>query len=1163
MSKTNPPVMIDQDDIVAAASSLQNRASDPRANIWVNASAGTGKTKVLTDRVLRLLLPEADGTGNTPPQNILCITFTKAGAAEMITRVMGVLSQWSVCADQDLYVSLENLLGQNPSLKQVTAARQLFATVVDLPGGLNITTIHAFCQSILGRFTMESGLSPNFKLIEGAELDAMTSRIFREFIEDFLAQKLDLNIAEAFSFLVSEKNTQQIYEILASIFSTRHRLLEQGFDKNAVRDHLGLKNGDNEDHFFDLFFGEDGFPTAKICDLAAAFDQGASKNQEQASLLRSMCMSFDKRRTYLEPYMNIFFKSDDDPRKDSAVSKGAREANENALKIFIDEQNRLMTYRDRVAACRLNRSTGYLLDIARAVIDRYEEYKKRLNVIDYDDLIVLTKNLFSGSQRDWVLFKLDFKIDHILVDEAQDTSPEQWDIILTLADEFFSGYTHRNTNIARTLFVVGDTKQSIYSFQGADARVYNKVRDHLDDLINGAQASFHNIPMNTSFRSVFAVLSLVDRVFDTDEMRYALTQNSHDTVTHTVSRLDAYGRVELWPPYVPPKGDDPPPWALPTEVMETDDATSALADRIALTIKGWIADGRWLERHTRPVCAGDVMILVRRRNAMVEHLIRALKKHAVPVSGADRLVIADYIAVEDILAAMRFACLPQDDLALACLLKSPLVGWDDMRLESYAVNRGHMSLWEAIRNNADQHTVSWLSNLIHVMRGKRAFEAVDYLLNAPCLNAGLTGWQAFYARLGMDSIDPLDELLSYAIQYDRNEPDGGVQGFVTMMANNTSDIKREFESAENHVRIMTVHASKGLQAPIVICPDATSVPTYKLNSDKGFVFDGEGVPLWPTSSVEHCEIIQSYKAYESQKAYEEYCRLLYVAMTRAEDHLVLCGVLNKNQKQPSDESWYGLVRAAMVNSGAEEQPWGYDQTFLSDDHANLFVYESGKTFIADTVSKNKNKDEAIDMPPWATQQFEKENSSIQVLRPSTDFDDTAVAYSPLSRMDVAYRFRRGNLTHTLLQYLPDIDVQKRYNLGKLYLEKHASDVADDVRDEILSEVLSILSSDDFAPFFGSGSMAEVPVTGIVTHDNGKTDVISGQIDRLLVTDTDVWIVDFKSNRPPPTKPDQIPLAYRRQLSAYKRLMRDIYPNHQIRCALLWTDGPFMTELQDV
>jgi ATP-dependent helicase/nuclease subunit A len=428
---------------------------------------------------------------------------------------------------------------------------------------------------------------------------------------------------------------------------------------------------------------------------------------------------------------------------------------------------------------------------------------------------------------------------------------------------------------------------------------------------------------------------------------------------------------------------------------------------------------------------------------------------------------------------------------------------------------------------------------------------------------GLSGWQAFYARLGMDSIDPLEELLSFAMRYDQDSPDGGVQGFISMMANNTSDIKRELDNDHNQVRIMTVHASKGLQAPIVICPDSTSLPTYSLKSDKGFIFTEEGTALWPSSKQDHCEAIENYKSYASKRAYEEYCRLLYVAMTRAEDHLIICGALNKRQSDVADESWYGLVYQGMKKIGAMDHEWGHDESYMNPDNNSFLIYEAGQPYKADKMSDKKQERSVLPLADWAQQSFEPERKSSRILRPSQDYDDVHVAYSPLSRMDDTYRFKRGNLTHTLLQYLPDMDIHERYDKGTIYLDKHASDLPDDVKDSILNEVIAILSSDDFAPFFGQGSLAEVSITGIVHNDNGTTDVISGQIDRLLVTESEVWIVDFKSNRPPPKDPAKIPVQYRQQLAAYKTVIADMYPDHAIRCALLWTDGPFMMELKDV
>jgi len=1171
-------------DIIAHASERQHQAADPTQNVWVNASAGTGKTKVLTDRVLRLLLPHADGTGHTAPQNILCITFTKAGASEMIARVMRILSQWSVMPDQDLACTLEKLLGRTASLKQMTAAKQLFATIVDLPGGLNITTIHAFCQSVLGRFTIESGLSPNFQLIEGAEAQKLVTTVRHALINDFLAGDLDAETAAAFTFLSKHKNAGQVQQLITAIIRQRHKILSQGTDVAAVRIHLNIAEGESEERIFTAFFDDGVFPKPKIEQLAMAFANGSKTNQKHAETLEKFCTaSAEDRRTYLHAYSTIFLNKDGDLPSERAVSKGAQAYNPNALPLFHEEGRRLQRYQDRLARYRLYESTRYLITIARDIVARFETVKQNRNVIDYDDLIHLTHRLFSGASKDWVLFKLDYQIDHILVDEAQDTSPEQWQIIKSLSEEFFSGETHRNdnTDTPRTLFVVGDSKQSIYSFQGADSDTYRDVQSHMQDLITRAGQSYHNIPMDTSFRTVDAVLSYVDTVFAADDLRYALTGQKDHPITHIISRAGHPGRVELWPVYKEPKREDKPPWTLPIFVQDHQDVQAVLANRIAATIRQWLDEGTVLPSVGRAAQAGDVMILVRRREALFDHMIRALKRYHIPVSGADRLVVSDYIAVEDLLAVLSFAYLPEDDLTLACILKSPLVGLTDAEIEDIAYPRGSHSLWQALRNEDNDRNdegghntkmrdvTAWLSPLIPLIRSKSVFQALTHILNTPTPNQGMTGWQAFFARLGMDAQDPLEEVLNVALNYDREDQGAGIQGFIAMMHNNRSDIKREQDSGHDQVRIMTVHASKGLQAPIVICPDTTTLPNERLRAEEGFIWVDHDVeqktnqkqlPLWPSSKNTYCDVVQDYKSHAADKAYAEYCRLFYVAMTRAEDRLIICGTLNKIQNDITEKSWYGLARAAIDNMSFQQNLWPHDSDYCLDDDAQCVIYETGEGQNDSDHPLAREADTTITIPDWATAFYDTQEKAAHIVKPSQDLEemDDQESYSPLQRMDNDYRFRRGNVTHTLLQYLPDIAVADRENAAQTYLNTHANDLSGDIRQSIMAEVMAILSAPDFAPYFGEGSMAEVPVSGRIEGNDGQ--IISGQIDRLLVTESDVWIVDFKSNRPPPQDVKNVPDIYKRQLAAYRALMAQIYPSHNIHCALLWTDGPYMMEL---
>ena len=1155
---------INNTEIVANASLLQHNAAEPAANVWVNASAGTGKTTVLTNRVLRLLLPVDKVNDGTDPKNILCITFTKAGANEMITRVMRVLSQWAVCGEEDLIKSLTKLLQAEPTIHQIDRARKLFAIIIDTPGGLNITTIHAFCQSILGRFTIEANLPPQFRVMEDIESNQLIRHARDSLIHDILDGKSDTATKDAFYFLSQEKSGNQIGKLLQSVMNDRTRIVDylSNPNKTKIDTILDIDVDVTTDDLFKIYFGDDNFPIETIRQIASSMEHGGKESIKYSEILYNFCAaSLDQRQNLYADYYNIFITNKGEIRQ---LAKSVINHNAQSLDWYMAEAKRILMYQDKFNSIKIYQATQALLILSHQIISRYNLQKSVQKKLDYDDLIHKTKDLLQSEIKDWVLYKLDYGIDHILVDEAQDTSPAQWDIITSLVNEFFSGESARETKQERTIFVVGDNKQSIFRFQGADPKIFNDVKSLYETRVKNVEKLWCDIPMNTSFRSTSAVLNAVDSVFSTTDLQKSITQTVDAYKEHTAARTGDAGRVECWPLYKAVKENERAPWTLPIEIVETQDSRSVLAERIALFVKDLIDSKTIISSKKRAVRAGDVMILVRNRAFITTHLIRAFRKYNVPVSGADRLVVASHIAVLDIIAALSFALMPDDDLTLACILKSPLIGWNDAQLEPYANGR-EGTLWHALKSN-DNNTTEWLNHIIASLPGKNAFTAVSELLNMPSARDGFNGWKAFISRLGDDCIDPLEELLAMAQNYDANSPQGGLQGFIHYIQNNKTNIKREMEGDNGKVRIMTVHASKGLQAPIVICPDTVSDIRAAGTSDDGFLWIDD-VPVWTISANVQNDCIAKHRELLKAADEDEYYRLLYVAMTRAEDRLIICGALDKNKNKASDKSWYKVVTDGLRQLNATETPWQHDSDYMNaQDGASLMVYETQQQSdikLETPTATELSKISQIIVPTWLTNPLAEEQYPPRILKPSQNDDEIIPVRSPSLNNDDSYKFRRGLLTHSLLQYLPDLPHDKRMDAGRKYLEKQASDISADILQSILSESLMILSHPDFAPFFGEGSIAEMPVTGMVTNDNGKIDIISGQIDRLLVTDDTVWIIDFKSNRPPPKNMDDIPNVYRKQLKAYKTLIKDIYPSHTIRCALLWTDGPFMSELKDL
>ena len=1160
-----------QKHVSSGATQRQSAASNPLHSVWVGASAGTGKTKVLTDRLLRLLLPNDFSENGTPPHQILCITFTKAAAAEMALRLNKILSKWATLSDDALADELVKLLEKEPSEAQLKKARSLFATLIDSAQSLNIMTIHSFCESILRRFAVEAGLTPGFEVIEPEQSKALLEEAQTQFFEAQLKDKKG-TVAQKLINLSTSINDDRFLELLNTYIGER-RSVEAIFETRTEESLLP--------EYLD------------ILDLDPQINEQDSLEKVRASLekirpdMKQIMNAFEDAGKYernISQALDIFLaQSTLWTQKDLEELFGfvATEGSKRKLtKKAVEHQTQydllfdiLKNYFEKINRLKVAQASQDILVIAHRVLETYRSLKEKRGVLDFDDLIERTSDLLAGrlingqykNAFEWILFKLDRGIDHILVDEAQDTNPDQWSVIKSLTDSFLSGDAARE-NIHRSLFVVGDEKQSIYSFQRADPQIFNDKRANYEKKFLSVQKDFKKIDLNVSFRSVPAILSFVDKTFANQEASQGLSL-SNQNIQHEAYRLQSPGCVELWNAIPKPEKQECVPWELPPlpeEVEQSPPSGNALnAKKIAGTISNWLMSRRVIGATGKRVQPGDILILLQERGALQNEIVRALKAHNIPVEGIDRMVITDHIAVQDLIAAAKFACLPQDDFTLSCLLKSPFIGWDDTQLMALAFQRENKkSLYETLqKGKGDEYggIFAWLQNLHFSYASQTPYTFFSALLATPCPASEVNGWTAFYKRFAQEATDPLESFLNYALNWKNTKGRTSLQGFLQDVEKNKNEVKREMEESSNRVRIMTVHGSKGLQSPIVFLADATKPPIGRGNrvSDSVFWKDvtDHDLPIWLPSGEFSNDKTDAFKARAKEKTKEEHKRLFYVAMTRAADELYITGV--STAKEVNAESWYAYAEQTMEALASEK---GKANITYNENESGVHYGEYEEHVFETEADTNKHFQEEK-LPRWIHESAREEREISKTLKPSLGevIAENETVISPLSnfaRPKHDPRFHRGNIIHALLQFLPDVSHKERHTKLSSYLAQKHLGLDEATQEEIHSEVIGLLNTPKFKDVFGPDARAEIPITGIL-EDGTK---ITGQIDRLLVTDTDIIIVDFKTNRPPPKKVEDVDKLYRDQLRAYKTIIEKIYPHRSVRCGLLWTNTATLMEI---
>lgn len=1140
-------------EISPAARDAQTKAANPNHWVWVTANAGSGKTHVLAERVMRLLLEGVE------PSRILCLTYTKTAAATMRARVFDGLAAFATADNPTLRASLEKLGSNRIDPKDFEKARRLFAGALETPGGLKIQTIHAFCEMVLRRFPLEANIAGHFELLQGQAETVLIAEARARLILKATDKTNHPELAAAFTsaFAIAgedgfEKLVDAIIGLRGALSGFIPRALGANRNWQPLYESLGFGPDETEESIAASMWPAGGMDNAglkKMLDVGAR--SGAGHFANLIAPYASSALAATGLVEKADFLTKAFLKSDFGLYGESYAAPAAiKKIQPDAFDRYLAAASHIQTVSQHLANYRLVRRSTAALLLAETLIAEYEAMKQQRGLLDFADLISRTQRLLTRPEvSSWVRYKLDAGIDHVLLDEAQDTGPGQWNVLQALTEEMFDN--REGSNRQRTLFVVGDPKQSIYSFQGARPDSFEEQRRSYDKRAKATGLELKSIEFQASFRSAPAILKGVDNVFDQEELRKGVTSDGRGT-SHNSLRPKALGRIDVWDILRATKQEAPEEWTGRQDIEQAP--LVRVAKSVAKTIARWTKDG-----FARP---GEILVLVRKRNAFIHALARELKNLNVPVGGVDRLTLLSHIAVKDLLALAKVCVAPADSLSLASLLKSPAFGYSDDEVMALALAAQGAPLLQTLNARKDAKSLAAAARLKE-WRDRADTMPLDRFFALALGQDGLR--RKFVARFGSEVEDILDEFLFVAHEASRND-NPGLDAFIEALEAAPPVIKREMDQSRNEVRILTVHGAKGLEAPHVILVDgggeiapASQRPPLGLYTKAIAPLYGGDVFLW-TIGDDKAPMRKDINERHTLLAEDEYRRLLYVAMTRAEKTLTICGWRGVNTKKPGWAEW---VKAGLFGSEGKSNYTSPENIGICRFAPHGDLPETGS--VEDLTAANTTQFTFPSLPiePEIPRPLSPSAGALIIEAESENGPDSLPEPQPSpvlgNVIETPAAMVRGTLVHMLLQRLADIPEGERKAAAKRLVARNAAMMAEIEQTRIVDEVLSVIDNPQFAFLFREGSKAEVQISGTI-HLNGKSQIIAGKIDRICEHNGLVTLIDFKTGRAPGSR-SGISAGHVVQLALYRQLVAPIFPNHKIEAVLVYTAAPRLFKLE--